>query len=85
MGANLLVDEFGLIDDPVDFLVGAREVEESHQRRLLGPIALPSRAKHRSEAFADPAADIADQGPEYRVLAIEVSVERAERQRRRAS
>ena len=76
-------DEFGLVDDPVDFLVLASEGQECGQRGALGiegiHVAL-GEALRRGHAYA--IAEVAYQIAEDRLLASEVRVEAAQRDAR---
>ena len=64
-------DEFGLIDDPVDFLVLARELQERLQR---GMFAIEGRIRvgdNRGDMIADPSRHVEHQRTEQRILRFE--------------
>ena len=75
----LRIDKFGLVDDPVDFLVLAGKGHERLQRQLL-PLQRVLPLGHRARGMGlDPRAHVPDQRAEQLVLRIEIGIETAER------
>ena len=86
MGAEALgIDEFGLVDDAIDFLVVGDEAQISGQRARLDVERVAGALDRRGDRVADPRRHVAHQRREHRVLAVEISVEGAERDLARGS
>ena len=73
------IDELGFVDDAIDFLMPAHELEEAQQARALGGDLVGRGANARRDMVADLVGHVADQRAEDRVLRIEIGVETAQR------
>ena len=74
-----IIDELGLVDDAVDFLVLAHEAEEGFKPDALGADLVGRRLHARRDMVAQLLAHIADERLEDFVLRIEIGIETAER------
>ena len=71
------IDEFGLVDDAIDFLVSGDEAEIRLKREPLGIEPVARTTERRRDMVADSPRHVTDQRREHRLLAVEIGVEGA--------
>src|SRR3546814_2380695 len=74
-----IIDELGLVDDAVDFLMLAHEAEEGAKPGMLGGDFVGRGLDDRGDIIPQLLTHIADQRLENRLFRIEISIETAER------
>lgn len=76
---DIRIDELGLVDDPINLLVLARESQEPFEPAMLCRQLVGGSGECLPSTFADLVREIANESSEYRLLRVEIGVEGSKR------